>query len=104
MKEKRPMDCRRALKLVHGLFYSGLAVMILMLMIVNSGVGKPGGLTVVGAVLGLLACIGSLVLGFGWVRCPHCGGSLMAGGRIPSRLPAYCSHCGAPLTENKESE
>ena len=101
MKTKRPMDCYRAIRIVHGMFYGGLVLLLLLLMIAGSGL-SPNGWMEAGILLGMLACFGSLLFGFVYLRCPRCNGSLMPGGRVPTRIPAYCSHCGAELTEMKD--
>ena len=46
---------------------------------------------------GAALLITGLVLACRKVRCPHCGASLMPGGRLPLRLPPYCPGCGKKL-------
>lgn len=41
--------------------------------------------------------IAGLAVGWSYVMCPHCGGSLLLGGRIPSDRPNYCPHCDEKL-------
>ena len=93
--KKEPLTCQKALKITHILFYSGLILMGLALAIGAAANSK--GVLVVISVIGLIAAIVGLFFGFSYVRCPECGGSLMAGGRIPGSLPKYCPHCGKPL-------
>ena len=55
------------------------------------------------ALLALLLVAGAaltavgLGLAFSRLRCPHCGESLMLGGRLPTRLPKHCPGCGKEL-------
>jgi len=42
---------------------------------------------------------GSLLTAFSKLRCPYCGASLMAGGRMPSSLPHFCPDCGKTLDD-----
>ena len=79
-------------------FYTGLAVLILALLLGESGTAVQvlGICTIVGMVL----AFGGLLYAFIKFRCPHCNASLMPGRRLPMSVPAYCSHCGAELKEN----
>ena len=74
MKKPDEMTCHQALKYSHILFCGGW-------------------LLAAGAAL----LIAGLVLAVLKVRCPHCGASLMPGGRLPLSMPPYCSGCGKKL-------
>lgn len=89
------MDCCRGLKLTHILFYTGLALMLLSVLI-GSAMDAELFMVVLGAV-GFIAAIGGLFCGLIYVRCPKCSGSLMPGGRVPSALPKFCPHCGKEM-------
>ena len=49
--------------------------------------------------VGILIMAGSLLTAFSKLRCPYCGASLMAGGRMPSSLPHFCPDCGKTLDD-----
>ena len=96
LREKwRNMDCRQVLRLVNGGFYGGFGGMLLCLLLA-SGEEAPGWLIALG-VLGVLCSFFGILLAYTRLRCPHCGASLMLGGRIPTGLPNFCPACGKPL-------
>ena len=96
--KKEPMTCQKALKITHILFYSGLGLMLGGALFLGAVVNSEIVIAVFG-VVGVIAAIAGLFFGFSYVRCPECGSSLMAGGRIPGALPGYCPHCGKQLKE-----
>lgn len=49
------------------------------------------------AVGGVVLMAASLILAAWKVRCPHCGASLLPGGRLPLSLSPYCPGCGKKL-------
>ena len=51
----------------------------------------------IAAGVGILIMAGSLLTAFSKLRCPYCGASLMAGGRVPTDLPHFCPDCGKNL-------
>ena len=53
----------------------------------------------IAAGVGILIMAGSLLTAFSKLRCPYCGASLMAGGRMPSSLPHFCPDCGKTLDD-----
>ena len=94
--KKEPMTCQKALKITHILFFGGLILMIGGSLFLGTVVNSETVMVVFG-VIGLIAAFAGIIFGFAYVKCPECGGSLMAGGRIPGSLPKYCPHCGKPL-------
>lgn len=86
---KQKMGCHKALGICYGLFFGGLAGMLIALWV------KEGPLLFLLGIPGLVAMFGGLLFGFMFVRCPHCGGALMRG-RLPA-VPDYCPHCGEKL-------
>ncbi len=85
------MDLKRALRRTWYLFFGGLALLFLALM------PEPEAVKLVLAVLGVALTVGGSFSGWWSLRCPCCGASLMAGGRIPINLPNFCPRCGKPL-------
>ena len=79
-------------------FFVGLALLIVCLLLEQSGAWTLLGVL---ACVGIVSAFGGLLYAWACFRCPHCDGSLMPGGRIPMSVPAYCSHCGAKLSENE---
>lgn len=92
-----PMDCRRALKIVHGLFYGGAGILLLAILTLSLFRAALVPLVIILSVLGIVSAAAAILLGCRWLRCPRCGASLLLGGRIPSSLPNFCPACGAPL-------
>ena len=90
-------DCRRTLKRVNILFYGGLGLLVLALMIGKIDGMLPVPAILVPGILGGVLVIAGLVLAFVGLRCPHCGESLCLGGRLPTRLPNFCPRCGEPI-------
>jgi len=84
----------------HVAFFGGLAVLIVCLLVLNSSVGADWVITAC-VIVGIVASFGGLLYAFAYFRCPHCSASLMPGGRMPMSIPAYCSSCGAKLSENE---
>lgn len=91
----RRMGCREILTAVNASFYGGFVLMLLCLLLASGG-ETPGWLIAMG-LLGFLGCAFGILLACTRLRCPHCGASLMLGGRIPTRLPNFCPKCGKPL-------
>lgn len=88
-------DPHAALKRTKILFYVGLAFLLLGLAV--SGMMDASHILGGFAVCGIVMVVAGLVVGFTYVKCPYCDGSLMLGGRIPGSLPNYCPHCGGKL-------
>lgn len=86
---------QQALKVTHILFFGGLGLMLLGLMI--GGVANHAALIAVPGVLGVCSAIVGIIFGHLHVRCPDCGGSLMTGGKVPGSLSKFCPHCGKQL-------
>ena len=93
--KKGSIDHHRALKTTHILFYGGLALGLLGTAFGAMTDSVP--IMLIISVIGFAGIIGGLFFAHAHVRCPHCYGSLLWGGRIPSHLPTYCPHCGKPL-------
>ena len=93
-----PMSCHQALKIVNVLFYGGLGFLVLAWAVSSlarrNTVPAP---VIVICLFGLAGIVSGIVLAYARLRCPHCGASLMLGGRIPSNLPNFCPDCGKPL-------
>lgn len=100
MRKRTPISLGKALRLTKLLFYGGLGLAVVIYFACQSTLWQerefPPFLVAL-AVLGLLGVLAGLGLAFASLRCPHCGASLMAGGRIPSRLPRFCPDCGKPV-------
>lgn len=92
---RQEMTPQRALKITKTLFFSGLGLMLLGVMI--GSVADNAYLILFIAVLGSVCAFGGLIFGNMRVRCPDCCRSLMMGGRVPGDLPCYCPHCGKRL-------
>ena len=96
MRKGEPMGVCKALTITKILFWSGMGLMLLSLAIMSIA-DDAGAWTQGLAFLGLLVCFGGIGFGFCKVRCPYCGKSLMAGGRIPGSIPNFCPECGKPF-------
>lgn len=93
----RPMSCHKALKIVHGLFYGGLGLLLVAWAVLSLSQETVPVLVGVLCVLGIVGIVSGIVMAVARLRCPYCGASLMLGGRIPSHLPNYCPDCGRAL-------
>ena len=89
------MDYRKGLRVSKIVFFSGVGVWLLGIAI--GAIMHALAVIMVSAVLCLGIMFVGIYLATKWVRCPHCGGSLMLGGLIPGSLPNYCPHCGENL-------
>ena len=89
------MDCQNGLRVSKIVFFSGIGVWLVGIII--GAITDALAVIMVSAVLCLGIMFGGIYLAIKWVRCPHCGGSLMLGGLIPGSLPNYCPHCGEKL-------
>ena len=90
------MDHHKALKLVHVLNFSGLALLIVAYLFLRDNPLSVSA-ALIPVVLGVGGVVAGLVVTLVFVRCPRCGGSLSHSGRIALTLPHYCPHCGTPL-------
>lgn len=98
MKKLEKMTRHQALRISHILFFCGLTLLLvagLLTSVRTIPPALPAALPAGG--VALLAAL--LVLAVRKVRCPHCGASLMLGGRLSLSLPPYCPQCGKPLDE-----
>ena len=98
--KKAPMGPHKLLKICKGFFFGGLGLTAVIYLVGESyqwrGNDVPFLLWLaVGA--SILSMIGGLLAAFLNVRCPYCGKSLMAGGRMPDSLPHFCPDCGKDL-------
>ena len=88
MRKRTPMPPEKALRLTKLLFYGGLGLAVIVYFACQSTLWQerdfPSLLAAL-AVLGLLGVLAGLGVAVRKLRCPHCGASLMAGGRIPGR-------------------
>lgn len=102
MRKRTPMPPRKVLRLTNLLFYGGLGLAVIVYFACQSTLWHEREfptLLVALAVLGLLGVLAGLGMAFGKLRCPHCGASLMAGGRVPGHLPRFCPNCGKPVED-----
>jgi len=90
---KQKMDCHKAQGICYGLFFGGLACMLLALWL-------KGPLVFILGIPGLIAVFGGLLFGVLFVRCPYCGG-VLENGNLPA-VPDYCPHCGKKLNGGEE--
>ena len=97
MKPKNPMDLQTLLGVVNLGMYGGLGAGLLSVLISTTSNQAVCFAAILLFLLGMGGLVVSFVIAFRRIRCPHCGGSLMLEGRIPSRLPRFCPHCGTPL-------
>ena len=108
MRKRTPISPRKALRLTKALFCGGLGLMAVIYLVGQSTLWQEReipSLLLVLAVLWLLCVLAGLGVAFVELRCPSCGASLMAGGRIPDRLPRFCPNCGKPIEiEDTEKE
>lgn len=93
---KETMDCHKALKICYGLFFGGLACVLLALWV------KKGPLLFLLGIPGLVVMFVGLLFGVLFVRCPHCGVPLTRG-RLPS-VPDYCPYCGEKLKKETQEK
>ena len=100
VRKRTPISLGKALRLTNILFYGGLGLAVVIYFACQSTLWQerdfPSLLAAL-AVLGLLGVLAGLGVAFAALRGPHCGASLMAGGRIPGRLPRFCPDCGKPV-------
>lgn len=85
-----------ALVVSNVLFYLGLLMMILTVMSLAAN-GKMGIMQYVLALLGVVGTAGGVMFAMVHLNCPNCGESLMAGGRLPTKLPKFCAECGSEI-------
>lgn len=96
MKKLDDLTCREILRRAHILSGGGLGLLVLDLLLL-AGYVPPAALTALLLVAGAALTAVGLGLAFSRLRCPHCGESLMLGGRLPTRLPKHCPGCGKEL-------
>lgn len=93
-KERKPMDCRRALTNAKRLLFTGLIIFIILLI---PGLRLTTLLPIIMFLTGFSLVIGGIVYASLYCVCPHCGRSLLHGIRLPDRIPDYCPHCGKAI-------
>lgn len=97
-KEKwETMGCRQVLKVVNWTFYGGLGLLLAAWIALRCSQNTVPVFASLLCVLGMVGVFGGILLACLRLRCPHCGASLMLGGRIPGHLPNFCPECGKPL-------
>lgn len=89
-------ELEKTLQRAHIAFFGGLGLLLLCLMLLNGSVGANWAMIACSAA-GVVAAFGGVIYAAVCFRCPHCGVSLMAGGRMPMSVPGYCSSCGEKL-------
>lgn len=90
------MDCRETLEVVNWIFYGSLVLLAVSLIILYAS-GVFSTVMIVVGFLSVAGMISGIILAYLHLRCPHCGASLMLGGRIPTHIPNFCPECGEPL-------
>ena len=90
MKEKKPVGPHKLLKICRRLFFSGALTMLAAAYLIGESYQWRGNdvsvFLWIAAGVGILIKAGSLLTAFSKLRCPYCGASLMAGGRMPACL------------------
>lgn len=103
MKEKKPVGPHKLLKICRRLFFSGALTMLTTAYLIGESYQWRGNdvsvFLWIATGVGILIKAGSLLTAFSKLRCPYCGASLMAGGRMPSSLPHFCPDCGKTLDD-----
>lgn len=96
MRKLEDLTCHQILKLSNALFYGGMGLLVVALL-VSSGDDAPPVLVALPVAAGAALIVAGLVLAFWKLRCPYCGESLCLGGRLPTSLPRHCPGCGKEL-------
>lgn len=96
MRKLEDLTCHQILKLSNALFYGGMGLLVVALL-VSSGDFAPPVLVALPVAAGAALIVAGLVLAFWKLRCPYCGESLCLGGRLPTSLPRHCPGCGKEL-------
>lgn len=102
MQKKAPMGPHKLLKVCNGFFSGALTMLTAAYLIGEPYQWRGNDVSVflwIAAGVGILIMAGSLLTAFSKLRCPCCGASLMAGGRMPSSLPHFCPDCGKTLDD-----
>ena len=93
-----PMSCHKALKIVNGLFYGGLGLLLLAWVASSLSRGNTVPVpAIVLCILGIVGLVSGFVLAYARLRCPHCDASLIQRGRLTFEVPNFCPACGKPL-------
>ena len=89
MTEKKISGPHKTLKTAVYTALAGLGLMVLSL-VVGAAISKGSSIpaTVMYAMYAAVQ-----------LRCPYCGKSLMAGGRLPGSVPHFCPGCGKSLDD-----
>ena len=95
MTEKKISGPHKTLKTAVYTALAGLGLMVLSL-VVGAAISK--GSSIPATVMYAMGVIG-VILGAVQLRCPYCGKSLMAGGRLPGSVPHFCPGCGKSLDD-----
>ncbi len=90
------LNCHQGLRLTHLLFFGGLGLMVVSLMMNGKGVMPFFGVVIAG-ILGLGCVIAGIIVCGLTVKCPHCGKFLNRSGKIPRSIPKFCPMCGEKL-------
>ena len=100
MKKLDSLTLHQVLRLSDVLCLAGVALLLLGGAVAKGGKELSMAWIIALCILAIILLIAGLVLGHGYLRCPHCGASLCLNGRVPTRLPRYCPQCGKPLDED----
>ena len=98
IREKKPLFVSLQAALIGSniLFYLGLALMVATVISIIMA-GKIGLVQYILAVLGAVGTAGGIMFAMVHFNCPHCGESLMVGGRLPTKMPKTCPACGSEV-------
>ena len=87
------MDHRKGLKLLKGFCITAVALILVggLLSTASSTLAVGLGTVIVGSALAIIGAI----LGYVYIRCPHCEGRLYYGRGVLKQK--FCPHCGKPI-------
>ena len=100
MKKLDSLTLHQVMRLSNALWLASVVLLLLSGAVAKGGKEPSVVLIVALCILAIILLIAGLVLGYGYLRCPHCGACLCLNGRVPTRLPLYCPQCGKPLDED----
>ena len=87
------MDHRKCVKLL-----KGFVIAAIMLILIGRLLSTASSTTMVGlgtVIAAVVLAITGAVLGYAYIRCPHCEGHLYYGRGVLKQK--FCPHCGKPI-------
>ena len=100
----KKMDCFKAMRIGNIMFYGGLVVIMIGIVIKDVSLNPDKTFPLILAIGGAVVVFFGLLLGALRIVCPHCGKSLVSGKLLPRSLPPACPFCGGPLKDPRVSE